>query len=171
MFLLLDFLWDSFFTHISYLCSLFSHRMWPHGLQHARPPCPSPSPGVCSNSYPLSQWCHPTIFSSAALFSYLQSFPASASFPRSQFFTSGAQSIGVSASESVLPMNTQDWFPLGWTGLTSMQSMDGISFSLKIEGNSDAFLILWINFVVIMLGEISQTQKDKYLMVPVMWGS
>ena len=87
-----------------------------HGLQHARPPCPSPTPGACSNSCPSSQWCHPTIvpFSSC-----LQSFPASG-FPRSQLFTSGGQSIRVSAS--VLPMNIQDWFPLGWTGWVSLQS-------------------------------------------------
>ena len=88
----------------------------PHGLQHARPPCPSPTPGVYSNSRPLSWWCHPTISSSIVPFSScLQSFPASGSFQMSQFFTSGSQSIGVSASASVLPMNIQDWFPLGWT--------------------------------------------------------
>jgi len=92
-----------------------------HGLQHARPPCPSPTPGVYSNSCPLSRWCHPTISSSVTPFSScLQSFPASGSFPLSQFFTSGGQSTGVSAS--VLPMNIQDWFPLGWTGWISLQS-------------------------------------------------
>ena len=90
----------------------------PHGLQHARPPCPSPTPGACSNSCPLSQWCHPTISSSVVPFSFcLQSFPASGSFPLSQFFATGGQSIGVLASISVLPMNTQNWSPLGWTGL------------------------------------------------------
>ena len=95
----------------------------PHGLQHARPPCPSPTPGACSNSCPLSQWYHPTISSSVIPFSScLQSFLASGSFPRSQFFTSGGQSIGVSASASVLPMNIQDWCPLGWTGWISLQS-------------------------------------------------
>ena len=95
----------------------------PHGLQHARLPCPSPSPGACSNSWPLSRWCLPTISSSAIPFSScLQSFPASGSFPVSQFFTSGSQSIGVSASASVLPMNSQDWFSLGWTGSISLQS-------------------------------------------------
>ena len=84
-----------------------------HGPQHARPPCPSPTCGVYSNSCPLSQWCHPTISSSVVPFSsHLQSFPASGSFPMSQFFASGGQSIGVSASASVLPMNIQDWFPL-----------------------------------------------------------
>ena len=88
-----------------------------HGLQHARLPCPSPAAGACSNSCPLSQWCHPTISSSVVPFSaHLQSFPASGSFPRSQFLTSGSYSIGASASASVLPVNIQDWFPLGWTG-------------------------------------------------------
>ena len=93
-----------------------SGSLWPHGLQHARLPCLSPSPRVCLNSYRLSYWCHPTISFSATLFSFcLQSFPASESFPMSQLFASGGQSIGDSAS--VLPMNVQGWFPLGLTGL------------------------------------------------------
>ena len=100
-----------------------SDSLWPHGLQHARLRCPSPSPRVCSNSCPLSRWCHPTISSSVAPFSScLQSFPASGSFPVSQLFASGGQSIEVSASASVLPMNIQDWFPLGLTGLISLLS-------------------------------------------------
>ena len=95
----------------------------PHGLQHSRPPCPSPTPGVYSNSCPLSQWCHPTISSSVVPFSSCpQSLPASEYFPMSQLFTSGGQSIGVSASTPVHPMNTQDWSPLGWTGWISLQS-------------------------------------------------
>ena len=93
--------------------------LWPHGLQHARLPCPSPTPGACSNSCPWSQWCHPTNSFSVIPFSCLQSIPASGSFPVSQFFTSSGQSIGVSASASVLPMNIQGWFPLGLTGLIS----------------------------------------------------
>ena len=93
--------------------SAVSDSLRPHGVQHARPPCPSPTPRVYSNSCPLSQWCHPTISSSVSPFSYLQPFPASGSFQMSQFFTSSGQSIGVSASTSVLPMNTQDWSPLG----------------------------------------------------------
>ena len=94
-----------------------------HRLQHARPPCPSPPPGVYSNSCPLSWWCHPTISSSVVPFSScLQSFPASESFQISQFFESGGQSIGLSASASILPMNIQGWFLLGWTGLISLQS-------------------------------------------------
>ena len=97
--------------------------LWPHGLQHTRLPCPSLSPRVCSNSRPLSQWCHPTISSSAAPFSScLQSFPASGFFPMSQFFISGGQSIGASASASVLPMNIQCWYLLGLTGLISLVS-------------------------------------------------
>ena len=99
-----------------------SDSLRPHGLQHAKPPCPSPTP-VYSNSRPLSQWCHPTISSSVVPFSsHPQSFPASGSFPMSQFFTSGGQSIGVSASSSVLPINIQDWFPLAWAGWISLQS-------------------------------------------------
>ena len=95
----------------------------PHEPQHARPPCPSPTPGVHPNPCPSSRWCHPTISSSVIPFSsYPQSFPASGSFPMSQLFTSGGQSIAVSASTSVLPMNTQDWSPLGWTGWISLQS-------------------------------------------------
>ena len=100
-----------------------SDSLQSHGLQHASLPCPSPTPGAYSNSRPSSQWCHPTISSSVIpLSSCLQSFPASGSFLISQFFASGDRSIGVSASKSVLPMNIQDWFPLGWTGWTSLQS-------------------------------------------------
>ena len=95
----------------------------PHELQHARPPCPSPTPRVYSNSCLSSSWCHPTIPSSVVPFSSCpQSLPASGSFPVSQLFLSGGQSIGVSASASVLPMNTQDWSPLGWTGWIFLQS-------------------------------------------------
>ena len=103
--------------------SVMSDSLQPHGLQHARPPCPSPTPRAYSNACPLSRWCLPTISSSVSPFSsHLQSFPESGSFPMSQFFTSGGQSIGISASASVLPMNIQDWFPLGWTGWISLQS-------------------------------------------------
>ena len=102
--------------------SVMSDSLSPRGLHHARPPCPSPTPRTCSNSCPSSWWCHPTNSSSVIPFSCLQSFPASGSFPMSQFFTSGGQSIGVSASASVLPMNIQDWFPLVLTGLISLQS-------------------------------------------------
>ena len=102
---------------------VMSDSLWPHRLQHADLPCPSPTPRACSNSCPSSWWCHPTISSSAVPFSsFFQSFPASGSFPVSQFFTSRGQSFGGSASASVLPMNVQDWFPLGWTGWISLQS-------------------------------------------------
>ena len=107
-------------SSVQFSHSVISDSLRPHGLQHTRPPCPSPTPGVYSNSCPLSQWCHPTISSSAVPFCHLQSFPASGSFQMSQFFASGGQSIGASASASVLPMNTQDWFPLGWTGWISL---------------------------------------------------
>ena len=102
--------------------SVVSDSLWPHGLQYTRPPCPSPTPGLHPNPCPLSQWCHPTILSSVIpFFSCPQSFPESASFQMSQLFTSGDQSIGVSALASVLSMNIQDWFPLGWTSWISLQ--------------------------------------------------
>ena len=129
--------WSSFWL-LPYMANLlskssinsvqFSHSvmfdsLWPHGLQHARLHCPLPTPRACSNSCLSSQWCHPTISSSVVPFSScLQSVPASGSFPMSQLFASGGQSIGVSASTSVLPMNFQDGFPLGWTGWISLQS-------------------------------------------------
>ena len=111
-------------AQLSHSVKSLSHAsLQPHGLPHARPPCPSPTPRVYSNSSPLSQWCHPTISSSVDPFSScLQSFPASGSFLMSQFFISGGQRIGVSASNSVLPKNTQDWSPLEWTGWTSLLS-------------------------------------------------
>ena len=103
--------------------SVVSNSLRPHESQHARPPCPSPTPGVHSDSCPLSRWCHPTISCSVIPFSSCpQSFPASGSFQMSQLFTWGSQSISVSASTSVLPMNTQNWSPLGWTGWISLQS-------------------------------------------------
>ena len=104
--------------------SVISDSSWPHALHQARIPCPLPTSRVCSNSCPSSWWCHPTISSSVIPFSScLQSFPESGSLPMSQFFTSGGQSIGVSASASVLSMNIQDWFPLGWTAWISLQSI------------------------------------------------
>ena len=110
-------------SSVQFTRSVMSNSLQPHRLQHTRPPCPSPTPGVYTNFCPLSRWCHPIISSSVVPFcSCLQSFPASGSFPMSQFFASAGQSIGVSASTSVLPMNIQDWFPLGWTGWISLQS-------------------------------------------------
>ena len=114
--------WDSF-SSVQFSRSVMSNSLWPLQLKHDRLPCPSPTPGACSNSSPLSPWCHPTISSSVVPFSSrLQSFPASGYFPVSQFFASGGQRIEVSASTSVLLMNTQDWAPLGWTGWISVQS-------------------------------------------------
>ena len=112
---------------LQFSCLVVSNSLQCHGLQHARLLCPSPIPRAYSNSCPLSQWCHPTISSSVIPFSScLQSFPASGSFQMSQFFASGGQSIGASASASasVVSMNTQDWFPLGWTGWISLQSKE-----------------------------------------------
>ena len=109
---------------------IMSDSLWLHGLQHARLPCPSPSPRVCSDSCPLSWWCHPTILPSVVPFSScLQSFPAPGSFPMSQVFASGGQSTEASASASVFSINIQDWFPLELTGLISCSSMDSQEFS------------------------------------------
>ena len=111
------------FSSVQSSRSVVSDSLWPHELQHARPPCPSPTPGVHSDSCPSSQWCHPAISSSVVPFtSCPQSFPAWESFPMSQLFAWGGQSIGVSASASFLPKNTQDWSPLGWTGWIFLQS-------------------------------------------------
>ena len=113
----LDILLSIKYESIQFSRSVVSNSLRPHERQHTRPPCPPPTPGVHPNPYPLSQWCHPTILSSVIPFSSCpQSFPVSGSFPMSQLFPSGGQSIGVSASTLVLPMNTQDWSPLGWTG-------------------------------------------------------
>ena len=114
-----------------------------HEGQHTRPPCPSPTPWACSNSRPSSRWCYPTISSSVVPFSScLQSFPASGSFPTSQFFTSVGQSIGVSASTSVLSMNTQDWSPLGWTDWISLQSK-GLTLMSVLQRHSSKAKIIW----------------------------
>ena len=125
--------------------------LWPHGLQHASLPCPSPSPRACSNSCPLSQWCHPTISSSVVPFSScLQSSLASGTFPMSQFFTSGGQNIGASALASILPMNFQDWFPLGLTGLISLLSkgLSRVFYNTTVQKHQffSAQPFLWSNF-------------------------
>ena len=130
-----------------------SNSLWPHRLQHVRLPYPSPTPGACSNSCPSSQWYHPTISSSLIPFSScLQSFPAPGSFPMSQFFASGGQSIGVSASTSVLPVNIQDWFPLGLTGLISLQ----------YRGGSQEYLLhclqkVWLNWSWFQFSSVAQS--------------
>ena len=147
----ITFSWCTLHASVQFSCPVVSDSLRPHEPQHAGPPCSSPTPGVHSNSCPLSQWCHPTISSSVMPFSsFLQSFPASGSFPVSQFFTSGDQSIGASASASGLPMNIQDWFPLGCTSWISLQSK-GLS---RVFSNSTvqkhqffgAQLSLWSNF-------------------------
>ena len=125
--------------------SVVSNSLRPHEPQHARPPCPSPTPGVYPNPCPLSRWCHPTISSSVVPFSSCpQSFPALGSFPISQIFASGGQSIGVSTSTSVLPMSTQDWSPLAWTGWVSLQSRGlSRSFSNTIQRHQFFCLICY----------------------------
>ena len=136
-----------------------SDCLWPHGLQHARLPCPSSTPRAYSNSCPSSQWCHPTISSSVVPFSsFLQFFSASGSFPKSQFFVSGGQSIGISALVSVLPMIIQDWFPLGWTGWIFLQSR--VLKSLLQHHNSKAS-VLWDSafFIVQLLHPYITTGK------------
>ena len=136
----------------------------PMGCQHASPACPSPAPTVYSNSCPFSQWCHPTISSSVIPFSScLQSFPASGSFPMSQFFASGGQSIGVSASASVLPMNIQDWFPLGWTGWISLQSK-GLS-SLLQRHSSKASVLRCSAFFTVQLSHPHVTTGKTFVFV------
>ena len=131
-------------------CSIVSDSLRPHGLQHARFPYPSSTPRAYSNSCSLSRWCHPTISSSVIPFSsHLQSFPASGSFPISQFFKSGGQSIRVSASASVLPMNIQDWFSLGWTGWISLQSK-GLSRVLQ-HHSSKASILQHLAFFIVQL--------------------
>ena len=113
----------SMFSSVQFTRSVMSDSLWPHESQHARPPCPSPTPGVHPNPCPSSRWCHPTILSSVVPFSSCpQSFPASGSFPMSQLLASSGQSVGVSAIASFLPMKNQDWCPLGWTDWISLQS-------------------------------------------------
>ena len=143
-------------SSVQFSRSVVSDPLQPHESQHARPPCPSPTPGVHPNSCPSSQWCHPAISSSVVHFSSCpQSLPASGSFLISQLFAWGGQSIGVSASASVLPMNTEDWSPLGWTGWISLQSK-GLSrvfsnttvqkhqfFSAQLSSQSNSHIHTW----------------------------
>ena len=145
------------FSSVKFSCSVVSDSLRPHESQHTRPPCPSPTPGVHPNSCSLSQWCHPAISSSVVPFSSCpQSLTASGSFPMSQLFAWGGQSIGVSASASVLPKNTQDWSPLEWTGWISLQSK-GLSrvfsnttvqkhqfFSAQLSLQSNSHIHTWL---------------------------
>ena len=144
------FLGGFWFSSVQFSCSVMSNSLWPHELQYTRPPCPSPTPRVYSNSCPLSRWCHPTISTSVIPFSSCpQCFPTSGSFPMSWFFTSGGQSIEASVSASFLPMNIQDWFPLGLTGLISLWSegLSGVLSSTTIRKHQffGTQLSLWSN--------------------------
>ena len=141
-------------SSVQFSRSVVSDSLQPHGLQHVRPPCPSPTPRACSNSCPSTWWCHPTISSSVIPFSsYLQSFQASGSFPMSQFFASGGQSSGVSASASVFLMNIQDWFSLGLTGLISLQSKGLLSL---LQHHNLKASILWCSaFFTVQLSHLT----------------
>ena len=149
-------MYTSTFSSVQFCRSVVSDSLWPHESQLARPPCPSPTPGIHSNPFPLSQWCHPAISSSVVPFSSCpQPLPASGSSPVSQLFAWGGPSTGVSASASVLSMNTQDWSPLGWTGWISLQSK-GLSrvfsnttvqkrqfFGAQISSQSNSHIHTW----------------------------
>ena len=145
------------FSSVQFSHSVVSESLWPHELQHARPPCPSPTPRIHSKSHPLSRCCHSAILSSVvSFFSCYQSLPASESFPMSQLFPRGGQSIGVSALASVFPKNTQDWSPLAWTGWNSLQSK-GLSrvfsnttvqkhqlFNTELSSQSNSHIHTWL---------------------------
>ena len=144
-------IYNGIFSSVQFSCSVMSDSLQPHGLQHARPPCPLLIPRVYSNSYPLNKWCHPTIqFSAVPFSSHLQSFPASRSLQMSQFFTSGGQNIGISASTSVLPKNTQDWSPLEWTGWISLQSK-GLSRVFSNTTVQKASILWHLAFFIVQL--------------------
>ena len=148
-------------SSVQFSYSVLSNSLWPHGLQHARPPCPSPTPRVYSNSCPLTWWWYPTISSSVVPFtSCLQSFPASGSFQMSQFFAWGHQSIGDSASTSVLPVNIQDWSPLGWTGWISLQSVKGTLKSLFQHHSSKASILWHSAFFIVQLSHPYMTTGE-----------
>ena len=151
------FLFNWFIISVQFSCSVMSDSQRPHEPQHIRSPCPSPTPRVYPNSCPLSQWCHPTISSVVPFSPCLQSFLASGSFPVSQFFASGGQSIEVSASASVVPMNIEDWFPLGWTGWISFQ-LKGLSrvFNSTVQKHQ-FFGALYRAFFIVQLSHLYMT--------------
>ena len=148
-----------FSPSVQFSCSVVSDSLQPHESQHARSPCPSPTPGVHPNSCPSSQWCHPAISSFVVPFSSCpQSLPASESFPMSQLFTSGGQSIGPSASASILPINIQSWFPLGWTGWISLSPRDSQESSptpqfKSINSSALAFFIVQLSHPYMTTGK------------------
>ena len=145
------------FSSVEFSRSVVSDSLWPHRLQHTRPPCPSPTPRVYSNSCPLGQWCHPIILPSVIPFSSrLQFSPESGFFQMSQLFAPGGQSIGVSASTSVPEMNTQDWFPLGWTGWISLQLQRTLK-SLLQHHSSKASILRCSAFFIVQLSHLCMT--------------
>ena len=149
-------MYDNDIVSVQFSCSVVSDSLRPHGLQHTRLPYPSPTPGVYSDSCPLSWWCYPTISCSVVPFSCLQSFPALGSLQMSQFFTSGGQSIGVSTS--VLAVNIQDWVPLGWTTWISLQSK---GLSRVLQHHSSKTSILWCSaFFIVQRTSIHDSLKN-----------
>ena len=146
-------------SSVQFICSVVSNSLQPHELQHARPPCPTPTPGVHPNPCPLSRWCHPTISSVIPFSSCPQSFPPSGSFQMSQLFASCGQSIGVSASTSVLWMNIQDWYPLRWTGWISLQSK-GLSRVFSQHHSSKASILLLSAFFIVQLSHPYMTKLE-----------
>ena len=154
--------WEHSLSHwiissVQFSRSVMSNSLQPHESQHSRPPCPLPTPGVYPNPCPLSWWCHPTISSSVIPFSSCpQSFPASGSFPMSQLFVSGGQSTGVSPSTSVLPMNTQDWSPLGWTGWLFLAIHETLK-SLLQHHSSKASILQHSAFYIVQLSYLHVT--------------
>ena len=142
-----------------------SNSLRPHGLQHTRPPCPSPTPGAYLNSCPSHWWCHPTIPSSVIPFSHFQSFPASGSFPMSQLFTSGGQSIGVSASSSILSTNIQGWFPVGLIGLISLLSKGLLRVfpASQFEGISSSALSLFYHLALTSIHDYWKKHSFDYM--------
>ena len=148
------------FQSAEFSCSVVSDSLQPHILQHASPPCLSPTPRACSNSCASSRWCHPAISSSVVPFSScLQSFPESGSFPTGQLFTSGGQNIGASALASVLPMNIHDWFPLGWTGWISLQSKR-LSRDFLQHHSSKASVLWHSAFFIVQLSQAYLTTGE-----------
>ena len=147
------------FSSVQFSRSVVSKSLWPHGLQHTRPPCSSSTPRIYSDSCPLSWWCHPTIsFFVVPFSSHLQSFPTSGSFQMSQSFASGGQSIEVSASTSVLPMNIQEWIPLGWIGWSPCYPRDSKSL---LQHHSSKASILWLSvFFMIQISHPYVTWKN-----------
>ena len=149
-------------SSVQFSCSAVADFLRPHGPQHARPPCPSPTPRVYSNSSSLSRWCHPTISSSVIpFFSCFKSFPASGSFQIGQLFASGGQSTGVSASTSVLPKSTQDWSPLGWPGL-DLLAVQGTLKSLLQHHSSKALILRCSAFFIVQLSHPYKTTGKKH---------